>query len=363
MRQKRSVAKRILRAVLCVILGVILLAVLGIGLLTALEYRPGAVEPVTPGRTVSAVPRTGETMNFLSWNVGYGALGDNADFFMDGGKGVRTAGLERVRANIGAIAGTIAALEPDVCFLQEVDRSSTRSHFQDETQLLAGAMPEAAATFANNYKVAYVPYPIPPIGKVDSGLLTLSRFGVSAAERVQLPVPFRWPIRLANLKRCLLVNRIPVEGTEKELVAVNLHLEAYDDGEGKEAQTRQLLELMRAEAEKGNYVIVGGDFNQVFSNVDTSAWPVRPGTWQPGAVSAEAFGGGFSLLMDPRVPTCRSLDRPYAGADPKDFQYYVIDGFIVSGNVSVERLETLDQGFVSSDHNPVLLQVTLKEAE
>ena len=67
--------------------------------------------------------------------------------------------------------------------------------------------------------------------------------------------------------------------------------------------------------------------------------------------------------MDPRVPTCRSLDRPYAGADPDDFQYYVIDGFIVSGNVSVERLETLDQGFVSSDHNPVLLQVTLKEAE
>ena len=140
---------------------------------------------------------------------------------------------------------------------------------------------------------------------------------------------------------------------------INLHLEAYDSGEGKEAQTRQLLELLRDEYGKGNYVIAGGDFNQVFSNVD-SPYPVYGGMWKPGIIDADTFMGGFSLLMDPAVPTCRSLDRAYAGENPEGFQFYMIDGFIVSGNVQVDGIETLDQGFVSSDHNPVRLRFALE---
>ena len=59
-------------------------------------------------------------------------------------------------------------------------------------------------------------------------------------------------------------------GSDKELVIVNVHLEAYDSGEGKEAQTKMLAELLKKEQEAGNYVIAGGDFNQAFSNVDIS---------------------------------------------------------------------------------------------
>ena len=88
---------------------------------------------------------------------------------------------------------------------------------------------------------------------------------------MSLPCPFSYPIRLANLKRCLLVNRIPIEGSDKELVVINLHLEAYDDGAGKEAQTRMLAQLLREETEKGNYVIAGGDFNQTLDTVDLLA--------------------------------------------------------------------------------------------
>jgi len=45
-------------------------------------------------------------------------------------------------------------------------------------------------------------------------------------------------------------------------VLVNLHLEAYDSGEGKIAQTKLLVEFLEQEYAKGNYVIAGGDFNQ-----------------------------------------------------------------------------------------------------
>ena len=37
----------------------------------------------------------------------------------------------------------------------------------------------------------------------------------------------------------------------------------------------------------------------------------------------------------------------------------MIDGFIVSSNLEVKRLETLDEGFVSTDHNPVVLEVEM----
>ena len=37
----------------------------------------------------------------------------------------------------------------------------------------------------------------------------------------------------------------------------------------------------------------------------------------------------------------------------------MIDGYIVSPNVQVDRVKTLDEGFVYTDHNPVLLEVTL----
>ena len=121
-----------------------------------------------------------------------------------------------------------------------------------------------------------------------------------------------------------------------------------------------LKTLLEEEYGKGNYVIAGGDFNQQFSGVGADVWPVREGMWKPGIIEASSFSGDFSLLMDPGVPTCRSLDRPYAGESDDNFQFYMIDGFIVSRNVRVESLETLDRKFVHTDHNPVLLKCILE---
>ena len=58
--------------------------------------------------------------------------------------------------------------------------------------------------------------------------------------------------------------RIDVNETDKQLVIINLHLEAYDDGSAREKQMKVLKDIMVKEYEKGNYVIVGGDFNQTF---------------------------------------------------------------------------------------------------
>ena len=351
---------KILKVLCRILLALILLVAVAVGVFSAVEYRPADTETLIADHAVDAVFETGKTLNIVSWNCGYGALGDNADFFMDGGSSVYTADRNRVKSNVEGIRDTVQSLSPDLVILQEVDINSSRSYATDERTILREAVPDDAfEAFAYNFNALYVPYPIPPIGHVESGLYTLSAAQARTAERISLPVPFAWPVRLFNLKRCLLVSRYPVKGTDRELVLINLHLEAYDSGEGKEAQTRQLKAFMQEEYDKGNYVIAGGDFNQRFSNIDQSAYPVYEGMWQPGEIDA-AFGSGFSLLMDSAVPTCRSLDKALAGADKDSFQFYLIDGFIVSGNVKPVAVETLDCGFVYSDHNPVRMTFSLE---
>ena len=350
----------IIRIVIALIVGFVLLILY----LTVKEYRPAdrvALDIRQGEASEASALLPGDAITAVTWNVGYGALGDNADFFMDYGKMVYTADEERLNQNLAGISETLNEITPDIILLQETDEDSSRSYHLNENDYFAEEFQEFDSTFAYNFKVDYIPYPIPPIGKVTGGLMTLSRFRVNSAERIQLPCPFTWPTRVANLKRCLSVNRIPVEGSDKELVIVNLHLEAYDDGEGKAAQTKILAEFLQAEAEAGNYVIAGGDFNQAFSGTDTSAYPEIPDKWHCGLLDEEAFGDLLVFCQDPSSPTCRALDQPYEGSDIDNFQYYVIDGFIVSSNLKVQSVETLDLQFRDTDHNPVVIKVIIPE--
>ncbi len=360
-KKTRSVPFKIFRAILSIILVIIILFVGLIGFLTITEYKPDDTETIKVEGSAGNTLSLDDDFTIMSWNIGYGALGDNADFFMDGGESVKTADLERVKSNMQGIINIINEVDPDIFFLQEVDLDSTRSNKYGEYSLLKDNFTDYSTSFANNFKVAFLPYPVPPIGKVDSGIATFSSYNLNSSERIQLPISFSWPVRMANLKRCLLVSRVSIEGTDKELVLVNLHLEAYDSGEGKIAQTKMLANFLNEEANKGNYVIAGGDFNQIFSSADTNAYPAQEGKWAAGEIDVSEIAGDWQFLMDERNPSCRSLDQPYEGADKETFQYYLIDGFIVSGNITVESCETQDRGFVYTDHNPVVLQLNFNK--
>ena len=354
-------AKKILTIVL-IVLGVILLLVIALfAWLTITEYRPAATEDVeivrSAGKTEKplAAGADGTELTVLSWNIGYAGLGEGADFFMDGGKGVKSTNKATVQSNLTAISAYVAGRGADFTLLQEVDSGSTRTYNLNER----ASFDYADSAYALNYSCNFVPYPLPPIGKVHSGIYTLSDHPIAAAQRVALPSPFSWPVSTANLKRCLLVSRIDIDGTDKQLVLINLHLEAYDDGEGKAAQTAMLKEIMEAEYAAGNYVIAGGDFNQSFPEA-LAAYPIKNAElWTPGVLSDDDLSAGWHFAYDVSVPSCRLLNQPY-DPDSPETQYYTIDGFILSPNVELGSVETLDAGFVWSDHNPVLLQVILK---
>ena len=354
-----KVVKKIFKALLIIVLILVILAGALLAVLTIMEYKPADTEAV-PVETIGGQAMslsTGDSIKLVAWNIGYGALGDNADFFMDGGKMVYTGDETRVRENINAIVSEVKAQDPDILLLQEIDLNSSRSYYIDETNYF-DSLGFNNSAFAYNFKVAYFPFPIPPYGKIDSGIITYSNYETTSATRIQLPCPFSWPVKTINLKRCVLVTRIPVEGG-KELVIVNLHLEAYDDGEGKAAQAQMLMDILNEETAKGNYVIAGGDFNQSFSSVKVN-YPVFPEQWQPASMDVSAYQNTWQFLMYEDIPSCRSLYAPLAGNDPNSLQYYVIDGFIVSSNIRVDSYEIHDLGFANSHHNPQILNITLE---
>lgn len=342
---------------LALVLALVVLAAAALaGYLTLTEYRPQAAETLSVTQAARRqVPAVGDRLTVVSFNTGYAGLDRTQDFIMDGGKRARPESEEAVRENMAAMLGALDSMGAQIVLLQEVDWDSSRSFHIDQPDYYRRGLAMNAA-MAYNYKCEFVPFPWPPIGKVQSGLATLTELNVTQAERISLPVPFSWPLRIANLKRCLLVERVPVEQTQQELVIINLHLEAYDDGTGREAQMQQLIGLMEEELNKGNYVIAGGDFNASFP--DLPAMPtVEPDGWQPQILPE--LPEGLSYAFDAGSPTCRSLSKPYSG-NRSDTQFYIIDGFIVSDNLKVNHVETVDLNFRNSDHNPVLMQLTLQ---
>ena len=73
----------------CIVLGVILLlAVALIAFLSITEYFPEDKEPAARIQTDPSLSKIsiGDTVTVYTWNIGYGGLGKDSDFFMDGGE-------------------------------------------------------------------------------------------------------------------------------------------------------------------------------------------------------------------------------------------------------------------------------------
>ena len=355
--------KKVFKIVL-IILGAVLLLAAGLILwLSVCEFKPADVTDVkveSNSQVGEFSPFLDQELTVISWNIGYAGLGKDSDFFMDGGENVSSADQDTVTASLLGIYKQLYTgdNQAGIYMLQEVDKNSARTYGMDESDCLG----IYNSTYALNYSCPFVPYPLPPIGRVNSGLLTTTMYDIDSSERISLPCPFDWPVSTANLKRCLLVSYLPIEGSSNKLVIVNLHLEAYDDGEGKIAQTKQLREFIQSEYEKGNYVIAGGDFNQVFPGGIEKYPNEHPELWEPGIITEDIMPEGWSLAYDLETPSCRLLNQPYDPEDIENTQYYVIDGFIISPNVELISVETLDAGFEFADHNPVQLKVKLISA-
>ena len=81
--------------------------------------------------------------------------------------------------------------------------------------------------------------------------------------------------------------------------------------------------------------------------------------WVPGIIGQDTLPEHFSFAVDDTYPTCRLLNAPYTGSYETS-QVYVIDGFIVSDNITVSDISVINTDFEYTDHQPVQMEISLK---
>ena len=276
------------------------------------EYRPAGRETTLYDKTEPEyLP---DTLTVVSWNIGYAGLGDNMDFFYDGGRRVRDS-RARTAQNLQEIIRTLKYLHADLILLQEVDMDSHRSYGIREVDSLQKAFPEYHLSFAYNYKAHWVPIPLKnPIGRVNSGVVTLSRIGPFKSERIQYPSAFPFPVRLFNLKRCLLSSHF-LTASGDTLIVNNTHNTAYDTGGMREMEMNFLARELDSVASPHTQILTGGDWNQYPPDYTPSTEELSNEYFVPQPVDKTLFGEKFSFAFDARTPSLRYLDHTWIDND------------------------------------------------
>jgi endonuclease/exonuclease/phosphatase family metal-dependent hydrolase len=279
----------------------------------------------------------------LSWNLGFGGLGEGAEFYPDGGRRFIPSSRREVLRYAQGIGEFVRQAGADVFLFQEAARPSAVNHRLDLLAELEARLPGRWKAWSPDVAIAFP--------RVSVGLATFASGPPARVERLELPGQTRWQ------RYHLLVTRFPVAGGFGELVLANVHLSAFDPAASvRHRQLEAVTAFLQAEERRGAHVVLGGDWNLLLAETrfpHTTArrhlfWlhPLPPGF--PPAV--------WRLAADPRAATVRTLERPYARGENYTA---VIDGFLVSPNLTVREVRTVDLGFRFSDHQPVAVRLRL----
>jgi len=288
----------------------------------------------------------GPSLRVVSWNIGYAGMGKESDFVLDGGTQERPLSADLVHDNLAKIAQRLGSVRPDIAMLQEVAEASWNTYQIDVLGGLVSTLDTYAYTFGADINTRFVP----PPWRVRIGNATFSHVLPASAEArgLALEPTFTYGI----FRKGYRMHIMRLSGAER-WVLVNIHLSAFDAAEARvrERQLAEVLQFARSEYAAGNRVIIGGDWNmRLVASQFPHATEEKYLFWirdLPEGVIPE----GWTLAVDPSQPTVRTANAPYvAGVNYR----LIIDGFLVSPNVSVEEVHTQDLGFEDSDHQPVI---------
>ncbi len=326
---------------------------------TITDYKPDAKETIGIMENLLSDTIPAGKLQLYTWNIGYCGLGAKMDFFYENGTMVRPDKEYYERCRDGVLNQLSQFNKPDFILLQEIDQHSHRTYLDDQVERVKAEFENYIAFFALNYKVPFVPVPLhSPMGKVNAGLITLSRFQPLEAERFSFPSAYSWPKRLFMLDRCFILTRYPVSNG-KQLVLINTHNSAFSDAaDMRTKELNMLKDIIEKEYSAGNYVIVGGDWNQ-------NPGPFKKESIQDGniayaispAIPVDFLPADFTWAFDPGTPTNRDVNIPYTKGKTRTT---IIDFFVLSPNITMLNTHTMPNGFEFADHQPVEMEVELK---
>lgn len=307
----------------------------------------------------------------LTYNIGFGAYDHDFSFFLDEaytkdnkfivGKYSKAISKKNVINNTNKVIDILKENKSDVYLIQEIDKRANRSYFINQVNEITNNFKDYSSVYTSNFHSAYLAYPIHDmIGKSESGLLTLSKYNFYSNIRRSYPVTKEFFKKFFDLDRAFSVHRSKLKNN-KDLVIVNSHMSAYDKGGNIRRKQLEILKVfMKEEKNKGNYVIIGGDFNHDYANTKTLYMGDKKVPDWVFDLSDKDLIDEYNFVIPSNknlFGTCRGAESPY---DKEKTYQVVIDGFIVSDNIEATST-IIDTEYIASDHQPVMLKFKLKE--
>lgn len=351
----RGSRRRKLITMLLLALAAIIIYLLAVVLANRFRSAPAVQDAVVsraPGQPLPLVP-DGSVLRIMTWNIGYAGMGHESDFVADGGVQSRPLSRELVDRNLAGIVSVLRDAAADVYMIEE---AAAPSWFTYQTDVLQGVV-TALAGYDWLFGADFSTRLVPPPWKTGIGNAIFSRFRIASASRLALPLEPTFVMGTFRKIYRMHVARLPLPSSDRSLVLISVHVAAFDkDAEVRLRQLRDVIAFASREHSAGNPVIIGGDFNlrlarTEFPNTTEPRHLFWLHDWPP-----DLTPPGWTLAFDPARPTNRTAYKPYVAGENYTS---IIDGFLCSPGIHVRGVHTQDLGFQHTDHNPVILELSL----
>ncbi len=334
---------------------VVLAAIASFGALWALGFYALNSNTVADARDVKtrlgqAETLAGNALSITVWNLGYGGLGAESDFVADGGRHMFPPSRAAVQANVDFIAETVGREDADILVFQEIAHDGPVNYWVNLKGAIDGALDGRDSAFFADFLTRLMPWP----ARLQHGQAIYSRYAIAQTDVAPLPAE---DSAIFGVKRryASLIAHIPRESGGPGWSIASVHLAAFDaDAAVRTRQLHELLAWAQAEYARGQYVVLAGDWNFQIAETHFPHTTDERFLFWLFPFPHDALPEGWTLAADAQTPSVRTNHQPYV---PGDNYVTTIDGFIVSPNVAVERVEAVDMGFAHTDHQPVRIRV------
>ncbi len=288
-----------------------------------------------------------EIIKVMIWNIGYAGLGEESDFVMDGGKSLLPPAREIVEKNLDGIRKTIGENPADIYLFQEISKPDMLTMGVD----VLGGIKQELKDYSSWFSYDFHTISVPTKWALKHGKAIFTTGKPMDVEIERLPYE---PDRLGKIVQRQYHVQIASYEENGKWAFFNIHLSAFDDGNTREAQLEKLMELAKSYYDKGYHVVIGGDWNMQLVETDfANNTDIKHLFWLK-KLPKDKLLPGWVLGYDERVPTVRTNYKPYVKGENYTT---IIDGYLVSPNVEIVSIKTLETGFKHADHQPVILQV------
>ena len=203
-----------------------------------------------------------DSLKVMTWNIRYGAARipwyeDSCGDRVHMTESEVTTHLDSIIEYINSDSDTI-----DILLLQEVDVSSKRSSYVDQVEYILEKTHFNYAAYGAMWKSDIIPSG--GLGKVDVGVAILSRWKLSKAERIQLPLREDQAFyeKYFYLRRCMVKAKVEVPGWDN-FYAIDIHAVSFSTDETKQKHIVEYKKELDKIYNSGFDFVTGGDLNAI----------------------------------------------------------------------------------------------------